>query len=79
MTCRELAEFLQDYFADELPSEVATSFTAHLDRCGDCVVFLEQYRKTISVGHVVRKEEIGEVPDDLIQAILDSVKQAAKD
>lgn len=79
MTCRELSEFLEDYFADELPGEVAASFSAHLERCGDCVVFMEQYRKTITMGQVIRKEDIGAVPDDLVRAIIESVKQAAKD
>jgi len=75
MNCRDLSEFLQDYFAGELPQPVATEFAGHLDGCDNCTVFLEQYRRTIAAGRAVLVEdERCEVPEDLINAIVSSLR-----
>jgi len=77
MNCRDLTEFLQEYFAGELPSPVASAFAAHLQACGNCGVFLEQYRRTITLGQVLVTEgEAVDVPEDLIQAIVTSLRAA---
>jgi anti-sigma factor RsiW len=75
MNCRDLSSFLQDYFAGELPQPVASEFAGHLDGCDNCTVFLEQYRRTIAAGRAVLAEDDRcEVPEDLINAIVASLR-----
>jgi anti-sigma factor RsiW len=47
ITCRDLAEFLHDFVAGELPAEQLERFRAHLAECPPCVVYLETYQITI--------------------------------
>jgi anti-sigma factor RsiW len=75
MNCRDLSEFLQDYLAGELPQPVASEFAGHLDGCDNCTVFVEQYRLTIAAGRTLLiEDERCEVPEDLINAIVASLK-----
>ena len=79
MTCRECAEFLADYLANELPNDVRAIFERHLSLCPNCVTYLDQYRDTIvacqrafAAGTAVAEPEI---PEELIRAILAARKQ----
>ncbi len=76
MTCREFADFLAEYLSGELAPETRTQFERHLDVCPNCVAYLSNYRDTIALGRRAFTEEDasvpGDVPDDLIQAILAS-------
>ena len=75
MNCRDLSGFLQDFFAGELPQPVASEFAGHLDGCDNCTVFVEQYRLTIAAGRTVLiEDERCEVPEDLINAIVASLR-----
>ena len=75
MNCRDLSQFLQDYFAGELSQPVASEFAGHLDGCDNCTVFVEQYRLTIAAGRTVLiEDERCEVPEDLINAIVASLR-----
>ena len=46
MTCRECVEFLMEYLGDELDPAVRSTFELHLDRCPNCVRYLETYAAT---------------------------------
>ena len=76
MTCRELSDFLREYFAGELPAEVASDFEAHIAHCGNCDVFLVQYRQTIALGKLVSHERAMDVPEELVDAIVRSIRAA---
>ena len=76
MTCRELTEFLQDYFSGELPPAVANEFSGHVSGCGDCEVYIEQYRQVIVLGRTLADSEKPEVPDELVRAIIASLRAA---
>ncbi len=72
MKCRECDEFLLDYVAGELPSDVLATFELHLSRCRNCRTYLDQYRATIEAGKTAcdaYKEGL-RMPEELIQAIL---------
>jgi len=75
MNCRDLSRFLDEYLSGELPATVAGEFELHLSRCGNCDTYLVQYRETIALGRSVAGE-IGEAPEELIQAIMASLKAA---
>ncbi|HXT69349.1 MAG TPA: zf-HC2 domain-containing protein [Vicinamibacterales bacterium] len=77
MNCREMSQFLDEYFAGELPEAVATEFNGHITRCDDCTVYIEQYRRVITTGRAVRNEdEMCECPEELIQAIMAALRAA---
>jgi anti-sigma factor RsiW len=77
MTCREVNEFLGAYLDQELEAEERGEFERHLGRCPVCVAYLENYRETIRLGRaaLVDPPEGGEVPEDLVRAILASRKR----
>lgn len=79
MTCREVNEFLGAYLDQELEAEERGEFERHLGRCPACVAYLENYRETIRLGRAALVEsdppEGGEVPEDLVRAILASRKR----
>jgi anti-sigma factor RsiW len=76
MTCREFADFLDDYLSAGLPPAVLAAFEHHLDLCVNCVTYLEQYRQSIALGRrafeATGGEVPGDVPEDLIRAILEA-------
>jgi anti-sigma factor RsiW len=72
--CREFAEFIVDYLTGELPPETVVAFERHLSRCPKCPKYFEQYKATLAAGKAAfaspDDEVPGDVPEDLIQAIL---------
>lgn len=74
ITCREFVEFVWAYLADELPREQKFEFDAHLAVCPHCVVYLDTYKKTASLGREAFFDPEAQipvdVPDELVDAIL---------
>jgi anti-sigma factor RsiW len=73
MNCREFIEFLDAYYADELPDGERDVFDEHIALCPDCQTYLETYRKTVRACREAfgANEPIpANVPDELINAIL---------
>ncbi|MCI0685135.1 MAG: zf-HC2 domain-containing protein [Gemmataceae bacterium] len=50
MTCRELAEILDDFVAGALTEEFCVSIRSHLEICPECLHFVETYQLTIQIG-----------------------------
>lgn len=74
LTCREVAEFLHDWVAGELPPERARSFEDHVHICEECEVYLDGYKKTVALGReaLTAADDPAEsaVPERLVDAIL---------
>lgn len=74
LTCREFVDFLADYLEGRLPEDQLARFNDHLARCPSCVNYTRSYQDTVRLGKSVlpRREEPvpGDVPEDLVQAIL---------
>jgi anti-sigma factor RsiW len=74
LTCRELAEFLDDYLEGGLSETERARFDVHLGVCGACVSYLASYRETVRLGRRASARDDraipGDVPEGLIQAIL---------
>ena len=49
ITCRKEVEFIADYLSSDLDLQQRKAFENHLKICGDCVAFLETYKKTIEL------------------------------
>jgi anti-sigma factor RsiW len=78
MRCQELVKFLSDFVDGELPEQQRAVFQEHLDRCKDCVDFVESFRATVrlekeSFCHPEEKPR-AEPPPDLVNAILNARK-----
>ena len=78
MTCRELADFIADYLSRELPTPIRDAFDHHLTLCPNCRRYLASYEATIALGKAAFDDENAavpaDVPEQLVQAILDSRK-----
>jgi anti-sigma factor RsiW len=79
ITCRELAEFLDDYVSGQLDPLRAQEFERHLKVCRTCVNYLNSYRQTIAMGKAAFADDAAQAPADvppaLIRAILDSASK----
>ena len=74
VTCRDCADFLDDYVAGELPDEVRAVFETHLRKCRNCLAYLDQYSAVINAGKRACRQEDRDsadaFPEELVQAIL---------
>lgn len=71
LTCRELIEFLTDYWSGALGPDERLRFDEHLAVCPSCVAYLEQYDRTISLGRDAFVDgRTAAVPAELVDAIL---------
>lgn len=79
MTCRELADFLMDYVSDELPEGARAEFEWHLRACPNCHEYVVEYCATMEAGRLACTHPDdpvpGEVPEDLVRAILEARKK----
>jgi anti-sigma factor RsiW len=76
ITCRDLAEFLNDYVADELPADQRERFERHMAECPPCVVYVETYRITIRLTHSLRDTAL---PPDVACRLREAVAAARPD
>lgn len=77
MTCREFADFIADYAADELSVTITEAFEQHLQRCRNCREYLALYLTTVELERRMAFDDRLEaaacgVPEDLVSAILDA-------
>ena len=73
MTCRELADFISDYLAGELPAEIRAPFEYHLSRCPNCVKYIASLKSTIELSRRAFEQSTVDpplpMPEDLVTAI----------
>jgi anti-sigma factor RsiW len=80
VTCREFADFVMAYLDGELAADQRGRFDAHLAVCPDCVRYLDQYRDTVAAVQLEAEDDgelAGDVPEDLVRAIVAARKPAA--
>lgn len=74
MTCREIADFISDYLAGQLPGGIMVPFEHHLSRCPNCVNYISSMRSTIDLSRQAFEQQSIDpplpVPEELVQAIL---------
>ena len=79
MTCRELIDFLDDYFAGDQPDAVRQSFERHLAICPYCLDYLKTYRDTVALVKGacdgLDDNRLPDAPPELIRAILAAVRK----
>ena len=76
MNCSDLiTNFLTGYLEGSLDEAARADFEHHLDVCPSCVAYLQTYRTTIAMTAAAgRTPQLEDVPEELVQAILASVK-----
>ena len=57
ITCRQLIEFIADYLDGDLDAVSRADFERHLPRCPSCQAYLQSYRETITLVHLLATEE----------------------
>ena len=75
ITCRELIDFLVDYFESGLTEQQSADFQRHLSRCPSCRAYLATYEKTMRAEKSAMRYDDSaneDAPEDLIRAILAS-------
>jgi len=74
ITCRELIDFIADYFGGVLTELQSSDFGRHLAVCASCRAYLATYEKTMRAGIAVLRDDSAneDAPEDLILAILAS-------
>lgn len=71
LCCREVSEFLLEYFDRTLPEDVQGGFDAHVAACDNCRTYLAQYRDTIIAGQIAcRDDEDDGCPEELVRAVM---------
>jgi predicted anti-sigma-YlaC factor YlaD len=73
VTCRDVIEFLADYFEGSLAESERALFEDHLSKCRDCVAYLNTYRQTVRLEKQAfddDESQVGEIPAGLVRAIL---------
>ena len=76
VTCQQLIDFLMSYLDNELPTEQRAEFDRHMAACPSCVDYLKTYEQTILLAKTCDSEAVPEeVPESLVQAILEARKR----
>lgn len=74
LTCRDVENFLIDYVDDELGFMTRLQFRMHIAMCRDCKKYLQTYINAIHMEKQIFEhpddEAIGNVPDEILHAIL---------
>jgi anti-sigma factor RsiW len=72
LSCRELVEFVTDYFEGALSARDRAAFEAHIAHCDGCTEYLEQLRATIRVTGTLTRDDLSPAAETaLLQAFRD--------
>ena len=79
ITCVEFESFVSNYLDGTLPTHQRKLFEWHLRICKECRDYLAAYERSIELGQAVLGDPNApvpsDVPEELIQAILDASKK----
>lgn len=77
LTCKQLDEFLVDFLDGSLPFRTKLSMHMHLGLCKACRDYVRDYERAITLGRkaCTAEEEVSEVPEELVQAVLTNLQR----
>jgi len=80
--CERIEEFIVDFLDNKLSDQQHKEFSMHIDLCPKCKVYLDNYKKTIDAVKVIHAlpgngEDVDEMPEELVQAILTARTETA--
>ena len=76
MKCSELVELVTAYLEGALPEERRGRFEEHVQGCGGCTAYLEQFRTAIRLTGMLSEEQ---VPADARKAMLGAFRVWSSD
>ncbi len=71
ITCRDLAELLLDFVADQLSREHRGHVELHLRSCSCCAAYVESYRLTIQLTRQLPRSPLPGQLEQRLRAILE--------
>jgi anti-sigma factor RsiW len=78
ITCRELASFLGEYLAGELPADVHRAFAYHLSLCPNCVQYVSDYSRAVALGEGAYDDDATAVPEDVPEELVTAILAARR-
>ena len=70
-SCREVYDFLDDYYAGGLDPSRGAAFERHLSLCPSCRHYVESYRRTVELEKdAFRDSDESPPPEELVNTIL---------
>ena len=72
INCQTFLNDVSDYIDGDLPDDLRTSLEAHIARCPDCWVLLDETRKTVEI---VRNSGCHPLPRRAHDRLLDALKE----
>jgi hypothetical protein len=68
-TCRDVADFLDDYLDGSMPAERRAVFERHLGICPECEDYLGSYKRTVELAAGAYAAPPADIPERLVRAI----------
>lgn len=81
MSCRDVEDFIIRYLDNELTMMQKLAFRLHITACVECKEYLKAYQMTRKLSKASLKadaHQLGEVPEDLVNAILATLGKKKK-
>jgi anti-sigma factor RsiW len=79
LACQQVVELLTEHLEGALPPRLATLVDQHLAGCPNCAAFLEQLRAAIALAGALAPVDVAEVPDDVVDALVDAFAEYHRD
>jgi anti-sigma factor RsiW len=74
VTCKQLADFLDEYLGGAMPAEQKARVEQHLAVCPDCRHYLDSYRQAIALGQAAFDAPDDPVPDAVPEKLLAAIR-----
>ena len=76
ITCADAIELVTDFLDDALGDADLREFTAHLDACEGCRVYLNQIDRTIRIASTTRDQAVPVTPANFDQLLAEVERRA---
>jgi anti-sigma factor RsiW len=70
VTCEQATALLLDYISGTLDPATTLVLERHLERCDDCVAFVQTYKATLRATRTLRYDDM---PEELQHRLLDTL------
>ena len=72
ITCRSFLDDMSEYLDGDLPQDLRASLEAHLAKCPECWVLLDETRQTVEI---FQKFDCHPLPEDVKGRLVDAIQQ----
>ncbi len=78
LTCKDVHDFLMSYIEGEVTPTERRAFDEHLSGCSSCVRYLDQYKRTVSLGRQAICSSDEPATTQVPTGLLDAIRAARK-